>query len=172
MGYTNYWTRPRTIADDVLRLAAADCSKVCIACNDQPGGGGDEPAAITNAEFSHDGVFFDGSPAGCEAFCMDRVIPADDHSLRRPLGRRDRFFQFCKTERLGYDLAVKCCLIVFRVRLGIDISSDGRKGDEDGNVVGWEDWTARRWQQAAALCQTVLGYGGDVAPMLKLPDME
>jgi hypothetical protein len=57
------------------------------------------------------------------------------------------YFHFCKTAYKPYDLAVQVCLVIAAHHLGdaILVSSDGSQ---------------EQWQDAIALCQSVLGYGG------------
>jgi len=58
-------------------------------------------------------------------------------------------FDFCKTARKPYDLAVTASLVALKKHFGgeVDISSDG---DEEGFIDGKK------------LCQSVLGYGLDL----------
>lgn len=172
MGYTNYWLHPK--GDEILTTAfvaaGEDCRRVLQATLFQPGGWGDEPVQLRDIEITRDVIAFDGVP-DCETFWFDRVIPADDVSRRITQRDDGKLFKFCKTNRHGYDLAVKACLLVLKLRLGIEISSDGREGDADGKPIGWENWTAARWTQASEIVRATLNIpqiNGLPGPVLSL----
>jgi len=77
-----------------------------------------------------------------ETFYLPRVYEPQD--WQRP-DERGRYFDFCKTARKPYDLAVTASLIALQHHFPeVGVSTDGT-GD---------DWTA-----GLALCRSVLGYG-------------
>lgn len=109
-------------------------------------------------------------PTGCEGTCaggpfaLRRSMPDDEYTkvygtespitvdgVRTGLPRvwTGKYFSKCRTCRRPYDLAVCCALIAAKRRFGslVVVSSDGTN----------EDWAAAR-----GICQSVLGYGGDM----------
>jgi len=74
----------------------------------------------------------------------------DDGHETMALGVDTEGFNFCKTARKPYDLAVTSLLIVASQHLGelISVSSDGYLSE---------------WKEAMELCQSTLGYGQDFA---------
>lgn len=99
------------------------------------------------AVFNAKKVWFNGvGDDAHETFYIGRKFVDDGHYVSRDDNKR--VFEFCKTSRKPYDLAVVCCLIVFKHYLPNDIAifSDG---DE------------KELEESKALCQKVLGYGQD-----------
>ncbi len=82
-----------------------------------------------------------------ESFDLPRVFEPGESQKPDEHGR---FFGFCKTAYRPYDLAVQACLVIAAHHLGdaMEVSSDGSMNE---------------WQDAIALCQEVLGYGGKFA---------
>jgi len=80
-----------------------------------------------------------------ESFDLPRVA---EFSQRQEPDELGRFLAFCKTAYRPYDLAVQVCLVIaaHHLEAAIVVSSDGSMED---------------WQDAIALCQQLLGYGGD-----------
>jgi hypothetical protein len=93
-------------------------------------------------------VWFNGEGEdGHETFHVPREFePTEWASLRR--NGRGPWPDFCKTDRKPYDLAVCCCLLIFRHHSGkqFGLTSDGHDYEES-------------WPQAREVCQRVLGYG-------------
>ena len=77
-----------------------------------------------------------------ETFTMNRKNP-----LEKTSDGETKYFDFCKTARKEYDIAVCCALIIAKKYFGniIKVSSDGI--DEDG------------WDKGKELCQDILKYG-------------
>ena len=137
MGYTHHWYRKPVLDADKFKAAIADCKKACAASH-----------VTMAAEFGDSTVRIDG---GCETFTVEQA------SIGR--FRDGRVFEFCKTEKMPYDLCVTACLIVFKHHFGDDfiVTSDG----EDKGFAG-----------ARTLCQKALGYGSGfkVDPRQKVDD--
>ena len=106
----------------------------------------------------------DGSCAA-GPFVLRRTMPDDEYTkvygTESPLtinGVRDKiprawvgkYFGKCRTLYKPYDLAVCCCLLAAKRRFGtlMVVASDG---------------TNENWADVRAVCQRVLGYGGDMA---------
>lgn len=79
--------------------------------------------------------------------CLFNGVGDDSHE-GFGLEMGDTGFEFCKTAQKPYDVVVTACLIALQYHLGagVKLGSDG-SNDE--------------WQDGAALCHEVLGYGGD-----------
>ena len=107
-----------------------------------------------------DGIALTDSSAGGAVFRVDRDIGFEEMLVRDKRARMGRLAgQSTGTaHRRGYfkplgspaNLAVCCCLIVLKRHLGDEI---GVASDVEGDG----------WRMAAALCQDVLGYGGDAS---------
>jgi len=91
MGYTQYWVRPRELDAERFALFSAACRDACA----------DLAESLTKAVFSDAEVCFEGNP-GCEPFFLERV------SSGRV--REGSVSEFCKTQKLPYDVAVARCV--------------------------------------------------------------
>ena len=137
MGWTHYWKRESELSTEAFEKAAKDC-KLVLAAIDVPFKGYQykgEPV------FSAREITFYGIEGqNCEPFSIKAV-----EAPRFP-GRP--IFSYCKTEKLPYDLGVKCALVILKHYLGdqIRVMSDG---------------TDEEWQDAKQLCLSCLGYGAD-----------
>lgn len=133
MGYTHYHPVRAKLPARAFVRAAEDCRKVCeviqtrhdirlAAEYDRP----NDPPVFSAQEIRLNGV----GELGHETFLVERV-----HSSPRPdKDYGGRTFEFCKTNRKPYDLAVTACLIVLKHHLG--------KGLVIGSDGGAEDWEA------------------------------
>lgn len=142
MGYTHYWYQHPELDAQIFHKAARDCRKVCETLEIPLGDadGLDEPV------FGDDFIALNGAgDDGYESFDVERLYGEGSFNDPDELGR---YFDFCKTERRPYDLAVQCCLIVLAHYFG-----DQFKVTSDGNA---EDWA-----QAMERCQVALGFGQD-----------
>jgi hypothetical protein len=164
MGYTHYWHRPETLDPrrfihfriDVERLLASlprhtDSAggyyrdEELIVC----GSDGTGEPIITDELVSFNGNASlagnaDTDDLSHETFYIPRIHEPQD--WQTPDGQ-GRYFDFCKTARKPYDLAVTAALITLRYHFPdpeIAISSDG---------------TAEDWQQGLTFCRATLGYG-------------
>lgn len=145
MGYTHYWWRERELDAETFKKAVADCREVCQAARVPLAGAQGKPG--TKARFSASEMGFNGvGDAAHETFLVQR-------SFREEFEQPDatgRLFDFTKTARKPYDLAVCACFVVFRHFFGRKF-----RIESDGNV------TDAGWSAALDLCQRVLGYGKD-----------
>ncbi len=137
MSWTHYWEREIELPADAFAKAADDCRTILAAADVRLAGGQSEGEPV----FTRDEIAFNGVKGeDCEPF---RIQPVQlPRSPDRPV------FSYCKTEKLPYDLCVKCALVILQHYLGGDIKvmSDGKDAD---------------WDDARNLCQTCLGYGAD-----------
>jgi len=143
MGYTHYWSRPKTFTVKSFTAAAADCERVVksLKCQVQR-----ESDDTTPAVFSRDSVRFNGvGDAGHETFAIPRVFTRIYEGQKSD---KDGWSDFCKTAAKPYDLAVCACLVVFKHHYEekFIVASDGDDGHES-------------WPEARAACHAVLGYG-------------
>lgn len=142
MGYTHYFYRPAEM--DALRFASAaeDCRKICEALPIAIAGpDGDEEPVFDGDEVCINGSTNAKAGGAYEPLRIERVHTG------RPSRREDGLvLGSCKTNWLPYNLAVQCCLIVFKHHFGNDfkVSSDGK--DEE-------------WNEASNDVNAVLGYG-------------
>lgn len=82
---------------------------------------------------------------GHEQFIMDLDIEVEPGQRRPRTDELGRYFQFCKTARKPYDLAVCAALIAAKHHFPeMKVTSDGEESD---------------WKDACDLCQRVLGFG-------------
>lgn len=140
MGYTRYWHRIKEIPQPTFQAIVGDFMKVLPALQvPLAGGDGTGDPCLTAEEVIFNGVGDDAH----ETFLFPRV-----YSLRqgRIVGGLD--FQFCKTARKPYDLAVAAFLIIAKHHLGANLHVTS-----DGGPSGFA--------AAISLCSTVLGYDHD-----------
>jgi hypothetical protein len=151
MGYTHYWNRaeqvaltPELLADvrTVLRVVGEQGIPLCFEY-DRPG----ELPAVNEELIRFNGQGEDGH----ETFLFEAHFQPSYRQEVKP----GKLFDFCKTARKPYDLAVCAVLIVLKHHLGdqIEVSSDG-------DVSGTE-WSPEEWEPAVKLVQQHLGYGAD-----------
>lgn len=139
MGWTHNWQRPSELPADAFAAAAGDCARIAevLSCNLAGSDGTGEPV------FGSDLIEFNGpQPDCCEPFRFAV------HEIDRR--GRELVCSFCKTQRMPYDLAVQCALIILKHHLGelIDVGSDGSEDD---------------WRTAQAFVTEHLGWGSDFA---------
>lgn len=127
MGYTHYFTFNKPAkgsakkAEKLYQLAVKDCAKIIKAYSTANGGLSGYTAHTKLGEYG--GIEVNGSREnGCEPFVLLEHY------------RENEEFNFCKTNRLPYDLVVVACLVALKNRLGDLISIDS-----DVNSL---DWTA------------------------------
>lgn len=130
MGYTHYWTRPVEIKKEVFAEIKAEMEKALK----------ELPVVIANGH--GDGVF---APEE-DAVIFNGAQPKDDHETfyfpqkgssfelyaKKPF-KEDRVFEFCKTARKPYDLAVMVCLLIAKWHLKSEFTVDS-----DGGTEEWE----------------------------------
>ena len=138
MGYAHYWTQPKKLPPRKFKAASDDCRRVCddLVRNQglviQLDFGIDE-----SPDFTGNDVRFNGRRE-------------DGHAIFHIRRESQYGWAVCTTAHKPYDLAVCCCLIVFRAHIGerFVVTSDG---DDD----------KENWPRARQLCQVALGYGHD-----------
>jgi hypothetical protein len=170
MGYTHYWQRPtqfeanrfkrwvedvRTIlanlpkrtksaggyyANRVLRVEVEELSDELVNFNGA-GGKGEKQKWVDAYGQQHEEMYWELSH---ETFYVQRTFSAH-YSGQRP-DERGLWFEFCKTARKPYDLAVTAALIrlAYHFPEGVEISSDGNEGE---------------WEEGRALCERLFGVG-------------
>lgn len=125
MGYTHYWRIPSDLDKASFALFANAAAKIITEV-------GKQGIGIDNASGDNT-VFFNGvGEESHESFCIRR--------------KKNENFDFTKTARKPYDLAVTSCLIAFKhfFEDKAEITSDGDDTD---------------WLPAKELCQKLLGFG-------------
>ncbi len=95
MGFTRYWIRPRELDAEQFRAFAEACDKACAGL----------VGSLVGTAFTAEEVCFEGNP-GCETFLIERVSTRGQ--------TEESVFEFCKTQRLPYDTAVKRCLQILK----------------------------------------------------------
>ena len=119
MGYTHYWDRPKEINTEKFSAIIKDVKKIIT----------EIPAALANGMGEKDShstineteIVFNGlEDLGHETFHMPRIVAPEDT------------WNFCKTALKPYDLAVCCCLLIFKIHLkdSFQLSSDGVISEE------------------------------------------
>lgn len=145
MGYTHYWSHDEKLDEKALAEAVVDVKKVA------------------DAVAAKGIVLRDGSGEGAPVFSDDRICfngdgqeNLDHETFLFPLGGKDAllakrlhgcYWDFCKTARKPYDLAVCATLLVLKHHLGsqLRISSDGGRHQLE-------------WLPAERLVKEALGY--------------
>ena len=139
MGYTHYWyIFEKEIPKDIWENFATDFVKLVPHFYDILDQTTEQKLNIDNEEIIFNGV----GENSHETFYINR---------KNKLNKEDNsYFNFCKTARKPYDIAVCCTLIIAKYYFGngIRISSDGQNNDR---VDGWDN--------ATELCQKILKYG-------------
>jgi hypothetical protein len=134
MGYTHYWRTSRRIDADDWRAIVTDAKKVIA---DQGRVLAFEEGDEREPQADHEAIRFNGSDKGHETFML--TPEATD-------------FEFCKTARKPYDLAVCAVLLITVKHTGaVKVTSDG----------DWDD----EWRAPAEYVKRLLGYTDeDIAP--------
>tara|TARA_R110000744_G_scaffold322162_1_gene428187 strand:- start:35 stop:487 length:453 start_codon:yes stop_codon:yes gene_type:complete len=139
MGYTHYWNIYQTIIpQDIWRSFASDFIKILPQFMDKLDHETDQKFDINGNDIRFNGI----GEESHETFTINRKNP-----MEKSYDGEIKYFDFCKTARKEYDIAVCCALIIAKKHFAdiIGISSDGC--DEDG------------WDKAKELCQKRLKYG-------------
>ena len=139
MGYTHYWTIfQEEIPQDIWRSFASDFIKILPQFMDKLDHETDQKFDINGNHIIFNGI----GEQGHETFSMNIKNP-----MEKSHTGRIEYFDFCKTARKEYDIAVCCALIIAKKHFAdiISVASDG--SEEDG------------WDKAKELCQKVLRYG-------------
>lgn len=133
MGHTNYWkfsSAPKGEAkqvEETYQLAIRQCQRLIRAYNaDLKAQDAKHPNRLSGYSVhtkvgQYGGLEFNGvQDEGHETFSMREHFSENEG------------FNFCKTNRKPYDVAVKACLLVFKKYLGdlIEISADTRNDSE------------------------------------------
>ena len=129
MGYTHYWTIKKPVTKEVMVKLATDMQKI-------------EQHFLENevvADIAGDVVkLADGGGQGDrvdygndDKICFNGTEENDNYHETFIVAVGDTGFEFCKTNRKPYDLAVCLMLLAMEHHLkgGVDISSDGDKND-------------------------------------------
>lgn len=150
MGFTQYFPHKAKLNPAKFKKASLDCKKIVEAlvakglCEVQYEYDDNRPPVFADNLVRFNGA---GEDQGGETFLVSSEH--GEHCGRvRPDGT---CFNFCKTYRNPYDLAVCACLIVFQHHLGkraFPVGSDALDNEA-------------HWPAARKQCQEVLGYGGD-----------
>jgi hypothetical protein len=143
MGYTHYWTRPKTIPVMKFSLWTEDVRAILLATHDKIaicGPMGNGPPVIRSDEVALNGT--EEGDLAHDTFQVPRVFLSEPGSIvgpRRPCG------DFTKTERKPYDLVVVASLIRLKLHVPkVRLSSDGDSAD---------------WGRGVDLCTQVFGEG-------------
>ena len=137
MGYTHYWYKPAELPKDKFKGFIADFKKV-VKSNETLS------KQVDIETKTQDLLVFNGiGNQAYETFVFDRIQP-----LRPNEHKSLEYFNFCKTARMEYDMAVCCALIIAKkhFKTKITINSDGANEPE-------------MWIDSKRMCQRTLGYG-------------
>lgn len=146
MGYSSYFIRdvtiPKPLFERVVNDVRAAIDKISRSGIIIAGPNGEGPPVLNAEKIAFNGSYKDGE--NYETFILSRVT---EKKIKDDCGPKRRF-QFCKTGRKPYDLAVCATLIIAKHHLGkrIAVMSDG----------GMEP---NEWMPAVALVEKTLGYG-------------
>lgn len=139
MGYTHYWTiNQKEISPESWFGFMQEFEKIETEFHGKIDHTTDQKYKIDT-----ESIFFNGvGEESHETFTMNRKNP-----MEKSYTGNIEYFDFCKTARKEYDIAVCCALIIAKKHFGdiIKVSSDGE--EEDG------------WDKAKELCQKTLKYG-------------
>jgi hypothetical protein len=135
MGLTHYWERETELRPDPFRNAVTDMQRITASLPIKLAGRDGAGVPV----FDADAVAFNGAAgSGCEPF--------EIHQTQFDRRGRKRFFQYVKTERTPYDLAVKVSLICLKNHLADEVKITSDAPDSE-------------WSEARRLCSELLGYG-------------
>jgi len=127
MGYTHYFPRRPTLPKRNFEDWAADALLIVESCGFPIFG----PEGTNGPEINVNRVAFNGEASldeDHEAFWIDRVYVPNCWDEKK----KGRYFDFCKTDRKPYDLAVTACLIRMthhQLDRACTVSSDGNSND-------------------------------------------
>ena len=141
MGYTHYWTiNQNQISPESWFGFMQEFSEIEAKFHEKLDHTTDQKYRIDSESIIFNGI----GEQGHETFTMNRKNPMEESYTGE-----NEYFDFCKTARKEYDIAVCCALIIAKKYFGdiIKVSSDGE--DEDG------------WDKAKELCQETLKYGSN-----------
>ena len=141
MGYTHYWTiNQKEISPESWFGFMQEFSEIEAKFHEKLDHTTDQKYRIDSESIIFNGI----GEQGHETFTMNRKNPMEESYTGE-----NEYFDFCKTARKEYDIAVCCALIIAKKYFGdiIKVSSDGE--DEDG------------WDKAKELCQETLKYGSN-----------
>ena len=141
MGYTHYWTiNQNQISPESWFGFMQEFSEIEAKFHEKLDHTTDQKYRIDSESIIFNGI----GEQGHETFTMNRKNPMEESYTGE-----NEYFNFCKTARKEYDIAVCCALIIAKKYFGdiIKVSSDGE--DEDG------------WDKAKELCQETLKYGSN-----------
>ena len=135
MGYTHYWEfkkNPKDVKDGSKKFAkAVELLKKCLAKVPAEIGAAKSPFVLKGGDGKGKPVLTD------EVVCFngDASMHYDYETCYLALNNDDYDFDFCKTARQPYDVAVCLTLLCFKKTFGNDFSysSDGNQDDE-----GWK----------------------------------
>lgn len=162
MGYTHYYYTAERFDPARFAAVAADFERMVAPLNRLgvvlADGLGEGVPSISPTEIRFNGDRTRSVDCSYETF---EFLP-DNGYAETPAGRKRRdpvsrhenprfngkYFNFCKTGRRPYDLAVNVCLVIAKHHLGEDIMVDS-------------DGTMEDWREAMLLCDHFLGYGMD-----------
>lgn len=143
MGYTHYWKLPNAeIEVDKWNSFVKDFKEILPNFVGLLDTKGDQKLQVDSETIYLNGI----GEEQHETFSINRVGASD--------------FEFCKTARKPYDIAVCSALIIAKRHFGdaIEVSSDGDNADSE-------------WLVAKALCIKELGYGSlDMGDVYKTPE--
>lgn len=155
MGYTHYWKRKKAIDLKKMESMVSDFkmayreirSSVDLA---GPGGVGKPIIDEISVAFNGRRICGHKKNSSCEGDCSHEPFLSSRISRRTSWHDPDskEYFDFCKTARKPYDLAVMIFLIIAKqyLKSTFVVGSDG--SDDD-------------WLKAKQLCQRIFGYGMD-----------
>ena len=141
MGYTHYWTiNQNQISPESWFGFIQEFSEIEAKFHEKLDHTTDQKYRIDSESIIFNGI----GEQGHETFTMNRKNPMEESYTGE-----NEYFDFCKTARKEYDIAVCCALIIAKKHFGdiIRVSSDGQ--DQDG------------WGKAKELCQETLKYGSN-----------
>lgn len=130
MGYTHYWHRKNSFTKNQWERIRKDFQSISDYCRDSQIIIAEEhdkssPPLCDGANIRFNGYMGEGH----ETFFMPRILPEP-----QPWDRRGEHFDFCKTARKPYDIAV-CLTLLACVRHAPDTIRLGSDGDWDGDWV-------------------------------------
>ncbi len=143
MGYSHSWYRDKEIEAAEMSLIVADFIQLRKSFPKKS-----EVVDASDFKGAARDIAFRGKFVTCEPMIFCRVSSArciTQERAREPW-QVGKYFEFCKTDKMPYDLAVQSLLIIVKNRLvsGIRVFTDG----SDTN-----------WLNAKEFCDNFIGYG-------------
>lgn len=155
MGYTHYYRVRDKYPPRIFKAITDDFKKLLPVIEDKMGvytASGKEVVVLSDAwgeggrpTITDTEIIFNGlGEESHETFVLQQKLDKDDFHTKE----KGFYFNFTKTARKPYDIAVTACLVIAKHYL-------------EDQIIVTSDGDMEEWRPAMTLCQDILGYGED-----------